>query len=362
MSFVPSLQSRDRVNRVDTLMELTPKDREQESQTKVEAERSFQEHFHRVYKGGRAEIYKISEVEPGERFYIPLSCRFAIDVKNGTQINRTLSNPSFDNRLEIASAITKALSASAICENPDLDRFERELKDPFLKAYLTGNDLEFTKYIENVHLRPLAKYELDTVPLLGSLDLAPNRALLLSKLEKSSGVGSDRAYWLAPQSRYWSRARGVKRLVRGVTGFLRKDTPTDVASDEQLQKALLKIIFQSQEADDAVLTQTYQNTLPSLFFSRGQVLSGRVEVLLCPGRLMAALYHYAIEESPMTVPIGFLSSEPAYLDAAAKLFAETCNETAIYKLGSKGAKSLASYSELEFIAPRLLGVDMTIVQ
>lgn len=45
MSFVPSQGIKDRVNRVGTLMELAPKDLERESRTKVEAERSFQEHF-----------------------------------------------------------------------------------------------------------------------------------------------------------------------------------------------------------------------------------------------------------------------------------------------------------------------------
>jgi hypothetical protein len=349
MSFVPSQGTKDRVNRVGTLMELAPKDVQRESRTKVEAERSFQEHFHRVYSGRRAEIYKISDVEAGERFYIALSCRFSIDVKDGTEVRRVLSDPSFDNRLEISSAISKVLSAVDPSENPDLGEFEEYFSGSLIGQYLTGNSFDLAGYVRDVHLKPQTRYTGDTIPIIGSLHLESNRTLLLSKLKNDEDSGPGSAYWLAPQNRYWSRSRFVNGLVRVITGFLKKGNTGPDGVNDQANKSLMKVLIQAPRMDDREVANVYENTFPSLFITTTSIMSGRVELLLYPGRVMCALYHYRVENSPMAIPIGILSSNPEHLARASELFTRACAEQHVYKLDHKGGRTLALHKDFEFI-------------
>jgi hypothetical protein len=233
MSFQPK-DTRERANRVNTAMELIPKNIERESRTKVEAERSFQEHFHEIYKGGRAEIYKISDVDPGDRYYIPLDCTFSIDIEDGIQVDRTLSDVTFDNRLEISSAISKVLSVSEGTENPEIAKFQLSFKDPFLAPYLSGETLDFPRYVQNVHLQPTLRNSNTLIPVIGCLHLAETRSQIAALLKEAHESDSEKAYWLAPQTRYWSRSRAISSLTRTITSFIRKSAPSVDSRGEQM--------------------------------------------------------------------------------------------------------------------------------
>jgi hypothetical protein len=349
MSFVPSQGNKDRVNRVGTLMGLTPRDLQKESRTKVEAERSFQEHFHRVYSGSRAEIYKISDVEAGERFYIALSCRFSIDVKDGIEVRRVLSDPSFDNRLEISSAISKVLSSVDPSENPDLAEFEKYFSGTSISQYLAGSSFDLTGYLRDVHLKPQTRHIGDTIPIVGGLHLESNRTLFLSKLKDHDDSVAGFAYWLAPQNRYWSRSRFVNGFVRSITGYLKKASTASEGASDLVNKSLMRVLLQNPQMEDRELANIYENAFPSLFITRASIMSGRVELLLYPGRVMCALYHYRIENSPMAIPIGILSTDPGQLLRASELLTRACGEQDIYRLDHKGQRSMAVHKDFEFI-------------
>ena len=349
MSFVPSQGIKDRVNRVGTLMELAPKGSERESRTKVEAEKSFQEHFHRVYSGRRAEIYKISDIEAGERFYIALSCRFSIDVKDGTEVRRVLSDPSFDNRLEISSAISKVLSAVEPPENLGFGEFQDYFEGMSISQYMAGKSFDLTGYLRDVHLRPQFRHTGNTVPIIGGLHLESNRTLFLSKLKDDVEHSAGFAYWLAPENRYWSRSRSVNGLVRSITQHLKKANTTAEATGDLVNKSLMKVLIQNPSMEDRELANVYENAFPSLFVTKSSIMGGRVEVLLYPGRAMCALYHYRIENSPMAVPIGVLSTDPANLLKASELLTRACNAENVFKLDHKGARTAAVHKDFEFI-------------
>jgi hypothetical protein len=349
MSFVPSQGIKDRAKRVATLMELSPRDLERESRTKVEAEKSFQEHFHRVYSGRRAEIYKISDVEAGERFYIALSCRFSIDVKDGIEVRRVLSDPTFDNRLEISSAISKVLSAVEPSENPGFTEFQHYFGDTLIGQYLTGESFDPPGYLRDVHLKPQVRHSGDTVPIIGALHLELNRTLLLSHIKDQSESIASFAYWLAPQNRYWSRSRFINGFVRSITQHLKKSNATAEGASDLVNKTLMKVLMQNPSMDDRELTNIYEGTFPSLFVTKSSIMGGRVELLVYPGRVMCALYHYRAENSPMAIPIGVLSTNPEQLLKATELFSRACADQNVMKLDHKGHSTPAVHKDFEFI-------------
>jgi hypothetical protein len=349
MSFVPSQGTKDRVNRVGTLMGLAPKDLERESRTKVEAERSFQEHFHRVYSGRRAEIYKISDVEAGARFYIALSCRFSIDVKDGTEVRRVLSDPSFDNRLEISSAISKVLSAVEPSENPNFAEFADYFSGTLMGQYQAGISFDLTGYLRDVHIRPLDRHTGDTVPIIGGLHLESNRTLLLSKLKDHDEAAPGFAYWLAPENRYWSRSRFVNGFVRSITQHLKRARTTAEGASDPVNKSLMRVLIQNPSMEDRELANVYENAFPSLFVTKSSMMGGRVELLIYPGRVMCALYHYRVENSPMAIPIGVLSINPDHLLKASELLTRACAEQNVFRLDHKGQRSMAVHDDFEFI-------------
>ncbi|HFW5179130.1 TPA: hypothetical protein ACIBV2_003142, partial [Salmonella enterica subsp. enterica serovar Potsdam] len=68
------------MKRVNSLVELAARNIERQSKTIQYAEQAFQEHFHSICKKNKAEIYKISAVDAGEHFSIPLPCMFYLDL------------------------------------------------------------------------------------------------------------------------------------------------------------------------------------------------------------------------------------------------------------------------------------------
>lgn len=347
MSFVPSQQTRDRVNRVGTMMELVPKDSQRESRAKVEAERSFQKHFHRVYKGGRAEIYKISDVEAGPRFYIPLSCRFAIDVQDGATVRRVLSDNSFDERLEISSAISKVLSLVEPADNPQFAEFASAFTDSQIGKYLVADQFDLKSYLRNVHLQPFSYHVGEAVPIIGNLHLESNRALLLSRLKSDDLADTENAYWLAPETRYWSRSRSINGLARSIAGLLKKNRHQD--GDEQANKVLLKVLLQAPRTQEREITNIYGGTFSALFSTKDSVMGRRTEIFLCPGRVMCALYYFRTKDSPMAIPMGIISSKPDHLLKAAELFTHVCASRNVYKLDQKDGRTPAKHSDFWFV-------------
>ncbi|EDC7506111.1 TPA: hypothetical protein ACIVHJ_003763, partial [Salmonella enterica subsp. enterica serovar Virchow] len=105
ISFSPAGRP-NRLKRVNSLVELAARNIERQSKTIQYAEQAFQEHFHSICKKNKAEIYKISAVDAGEHFSIPLPCMFYLDLDGQVNIRRDIDNEAFNNRLEISEAIT----------------------------------------------------------------------------------------------------------------------------------------------------------------------------------------------------------------------------------------------------------------
>lgn len=346
MSFMPAHENSDRLRRSFLMVELTPRNAEKESRTKFWAEQSFQENFHRINRGKRAQIYKISDVEPGERFLIPLSCRFGIRVDSGIQIARSLSDTNFDNRLEISEAISESIGGTASADNSAFHQFVELFDDEVMRRYLRNDEMDIVSYIDDVHITQRVNSSEDIVPIIGSLHLPHNKRKLIDAISRLNLTAPVETFWIAPQARFWSRSRYVRTLVRDLTNALSGRSENSVTDDDEVPQ--LKIFLQFGAVHDVEFSKIYAESLPNVFASSAAVVGGRLELLMIPGQLVCPMFHFQIEESPLSIPIGIISMKPNHLESAAALIRTLVNGEGctVYKLDKQAKRTPIKMDDL----------------
>jgi hypothetical protein len=359
ISFSPA-ERPSRLSRVRSLIELTPQDPDKQSKTIQWAERSFQENFREICKKDRAEIYKISDVDAGERFNIPLPCIFHVNFDGPTSIQRDIDDESFGDRLEIAEAISDAMAGSDRRTNDNLENFIAIFDDDVLKKYISNETFDLRRYVQDVHLTKAHNYLHGKVtPLLGSLYLKRNAAILQDWLrvwavEESTSQDERQetlsALWLAPQSRLWARTRAAKELLQTINRALVPKSVGDLNAPARGVRTVLQI----DRVDHHIATKTYRDTFPKLVASSQVLMGGNLELFLLPHRFMCALFHFRLEHHPVTVPFGFISSHGPHLDAATHLISRHILERGnmILLHGGQEGEPFDQVKEFSFLQPR----------
>jgi hypothetical protein len=345
MSFLPASDHSDRLQRAFLMVELAPRNAERESKTKFWAEQSFQENFHQINRGKRAEIYKISEVEPGERFLIPLSCRFGLRIDGGIQVSRSLSDANFDNKLEIAEAISEALGISATQNGNALDEFCKAFDGVISQDYFESGVFSLSRYVDDVYLRHRITLSAGVTPIIGSLHMAHNRRILIDALKELKLPSPVDAYWIAPQARFWSRSRFIRSFLRDVTSELAGGL-NDSSEDETVGPTI-KVLLQMGNLPDHEFMKVYCESFPLVYASSGSALKGKVELFMVPGQLVCAIYHHYVEESPLTIPLGFVSSRPDHLKGASAIMHQlVTGDSLLYKLDRRALRQPVTAEDL----------------
>ena len=322
ISFSP-VERAGRMRRSRSMVELSP-DPGKESNTIQWAEQSFQKHFSKICNKDRAEIYKITDIDPGERFVIPLPCVFNLNLDSRIEIRRQIDDESFGERLEIARAISDAISNQDARDNDNFENFVEIFDDNILRSFISKNTFDLRSYVQEVHLYGKTTYQNGkVVPVLGSLHLARNEKMLLEWVkawtESDDGVDANpvtlSACWLAPSSRLWSRSSAARELVKKIDRGLVHGDP---ATDEEQKSGGVCALFQMGKGSSAELYYTYRDTFSKLYGTSAQLLGGNIEIFLLPQRFVCALFHFH-QDHPISIPIGFISSDPVHLAAATDL-------------------------------------------
>ena len=329
ISFSPARKP-TRFHRTNAMVELSARDPNKESKTIYWAERSFQEHFRKILRQDRVEIYKISKVDAGEHFMIPAPCIFSFKLDSQLEIKRSLDEETVADHLEIARAISDVLSVPETSGNAHVGKFIAFFDDPVLSKYLTGQRFEFERYLEGVHVTRTTRYEGGVEPLLGALHLPRNRRTLLQWIKSSfeSEARTDQpsalnAFWLGPSTPFWSRSNKIRPLADQINRVLKGNTLEDHGEEpereEQRKEAGLRTILQlsdTRDRDENAGAHRYNFT--RLFGTDGEVLGRKCELFLVPKRFVAVLFHYS-HNHPVSVPFGFISSDAGHVEKARQL-------------------------------------------
>jgi hypothetical protein len=340
ISFSPA-ERPTRLRRVRSQVELATRNFDKESRTIQFAEQSFQNNFSHICRKEKAEIYKISEIDAGERFSIPLPCVFQLELGGQPSIRRNIDDESFGSRLEIAEAITDALANQERGDNDGLKEFIQAFDDELMARYVSGQTFDLRRYVQDVHLVKLCTYADDRVtPLLGALYLPRNAAGLLQRIESAlahpgpesltdagdSAEGSSsgqaptleqvprHATWCAPRSSLWARSRGARDLAQNMNSLLFAKV-----SDEPIPPTGLRVVLPTPRGGGREMEFVYRDQFPRILGANFTLMGGNLELLVVADVLVCAMFHFRLAHQPVAVPIGFVSSNPAHIRAASML-------------------------------------------
>jgi hypothetical protein len=345
ISFNPAGRT-SRIKRVRSQVELAMRNFDKQARSIQFAEQSFQQNFRQICKKEKAEIYKISAVDAGERFSIPLPCMFHLDLEGQASVRRDIDDESFGSRLEISEAITDALASQERGNNESLRDFIRNFDDALLGRYVVGDAFDLRRYAQDVHLSKTAVYgDARVTPLLGALQLQGNASRLLERIgaelaqlelamldeEKSDRVAgvleSDASVatipehlhrdgvWWAPQLTLWARSRGARDLFQKLDQLLEPQ----VKSAASARKTGMRVVVPGDHRSSRARLSVYWDQFPRLLGADVSLMNGNLELLLVPGLLVCAMFHFHLAHQPIAVPIGFMSSHPDHLRMASVL-------------------------------------------
>lgn len=313
----------DGAKRARLMVEVPADDPDKESKSRLWAERSFQENFDRIYRGSRAEIYKITDVEGSTRFLLAVPCTFSISLDDELAIRRSLPEDYMSERLELSQAITALLAYPPMPDNASLGEFARLFPNSAVREFIGDNG--------NFNLRVFLARAIATdstgsnmAPVIGSLHLNRNRKLLETWIGALPKVSVDQValHWIAPTVPFWARSRAMRPLVRDLRKLLALPVesagPQETSSEESAESSNVKILLQGVQDGDRHVTKTYGHTLPEVFGTSASVLGGKLELLLVPNQFICALYHYHVRHA-LSIPIGFMSTDENDIGTAAEL-------------------------------------------
>ncbi len=142
--------------------------------------------------------------------------------------------------------------------------------------------------------------------------LAP---ILVSRIENATEVKSNPFSWIAPSDPFWSKSN---RLAVALSDFLHK------AETKEKKLYAPRLYVPILDADDQRSRRQWKQEIdPYSSNARGLVegfLGGNVEVLLFEGELVVIIYHLSAPESyPVTLPIGFISTDKKFVGVIEKV-------------------------------------------
>lgn len=367
ISFNPAARGSG-LKRSRPMVELTPPDPDKVSRTIHWAERSFEQNFSRICQKNNAQIYKISEVEPGEHFTVPLPCTFHLNFEGPVSIRRDIDDANFGQRREIAEAITDAMAIQERRQNDHLENFIEMFDDEVLRGYCNQEKFDLKQYVMDVHLAQTVHYSLSHVtPIFGSLHLPRNSLRLLewvkqaqAKLETDEQSQDDAqqatktkqvldACWLAPNSRLWSRSRAAKVLVSDLNKALSGQAKDGTQNPVHRVKALLQL--EGERKDQAY---NHMDTFGHLYWTPESLMNGDLELFLLPGHFVCALYHFHLPHNPISVPIGFLSTAPHHLATTKEMIVDRLLKRGKVQSMSKAATQQDTKQAFSFLLPNIM--------
>jgi hypothetical protein len=340
ISFSPALRP-NRLKRVRSQVELATRNLDKQSRTLQFAEQSFQQNFRQICAKEKAEIYKISAVDPGERFSIPLPCVFHLDLNGQVGVRRAIDDESFGSRLEISEAITDALANHDRSNNESLRDFIGTFDDELLGRYVSGDSFDLRRYVQDVHLTKVCGYDDGRItPVLGALHLRRNSALLLERIgaelipadpppQGSDGDDAAKeahgekaapevkhwdALWWAPQSVFWARSRSARDLVQKLDRLLEPQP-----NGPSPQAGGVRVVVPGDRRLSRERFSVYRDQFPRLLGADISLMNGNLELLLVPELLVCAMFHFHLAHQAIAIPFGFMSSHPDHLRAVSAL-------------------------------------------
>ena len=150
ISFSPIRRSGS--GRSKAYVEIRPTDTDKESNTVHWAERALIQHFREICRLQKAEIYKISEVDPGERLNLALNCTFRVSLDGQADVSRSFSDLALEQNKELAESISDALGSGTLKSNDGFWELLRVFQTDFKTHFSERSRFDVSSYLDYVHV------------------------------------------------------------------------------------------------------------------------------------------------------------------------------------------------------------------
>ncbi|WP_343653876.1 hypothetical protein [Herbaspirillum sp.] len=331
-------------------------------QTIEKAQDAFQLHFSAIERFEQNDeekraydVYKVDSIASGKRFSVPLSIHFDVDLDGN--IEYTVDGLEYlDEQL---SSIVTQLTADRIGKldsHPDhFSNFIKVFEDSVLSQYsrlehddesnssdkLKGTlrlkkpaEFRFADYVREVHgIGDGLKYDGGASrAVLGALYLKKNQSRLgdaigvsLRKYKARSDSKTHyptKFYWVLPDSELWGRTDLVRTTI---------DLLNDVTAREWGESLEIVAIAPADQNENLDKIKRKAHLLLEAGFSEvflGPCLSSseRFELLILPSVHAATMYQWKVPtQDVLSVPIGFLTSEPTRLKKLLAFLQKACS-------------------------------------
>jgi len=327
-------------------IELTWKDEERVSQSIDNAIKTFENNFIEYVEKfkyvnlndrERFQIYKISAIEAGDRFFFTINLNIYIDVEDQEQFK--FDYPIFSDaekykRSLIIESIADSLSQRSSNQSKFyLKTFAAIYNDIFIPSYIKGEKFELKDYLKEVLKRDVNTYEGSTQPIIGAAYLEPNLKIIDAYLNQKSLFFEDNhsnssnfispILWIKPKNDLWGKNDDVFELAE-----LLKSNPTI----KGYKRDKLILFSPKQEKDEENNNFIFRYGKNSIFdrilFWGVAVIPENFEIILCPYHFVVALYHHIPDPtSKLTIPFGIVSREPKIVSSFQQyLYGKFCCE------------------------------------
>lgn len=305
-----------------------PIDQSQIGESTRLAEQAYQRHFQRILKArektnDKIDIYKISNVKSDKIFGTPLDVGFYLNENQ--EVERHISyedDAPQEYKLGLESAVSDVLHSTLSTQSKWLEEFVERFDDRLIRQFVSKKGFDFSNYVRSVHLRKEVSYAEGTIPLIGNLYMPENAEKIVSMLESSlplleAGKESrllTSSAWLAPDYRFWGRSNLFEEFYFG----LQKGLPQSKKKCASHMEVVHILYPGGREAIRHIQGQFWSKQEKSVHFHAGELMGGRIEILLVPTCFACVLFHFSSSSGNTfsLAPFGFVTKDPKLIKEA----------------------------------------------
>lgn len=294
------------------------------------AEQAYQKNFKKILRDKERtkdviDIYKISNIKSKKLFEIPLKVTFALSERN--EIERMIDydeDATEDFRLAVEAAVSDVLQTTESSQNDWLINFIEHFDDPLLRNYISRNGFEFDKYIREVFDSRSVAYSDSRTPFLGNIYMPNNQEAVLQGISAAmtsatGGLNLMSGVWMAPDYRFWGRTALLDDFYNKAERLLSQPKK----SRQNVAQEFFLLFPGIRETKWILERQLWSKPAKNIHFYSGNVMGGRVEILLLPASFACVLFHYRPPGNSMAlIPLGFITTDLLLIEKAKELIGQ----------------------------------------
>lgn len=269
-------------------------------------------------------VYSVRDCISKGRRFVPISVPF-VALSDG-RIGREPILDALGRRNEELAALVRERVADSVAlgvGRPDdgLGQFVETFSDTVLPRFLGAAGFDFDSYLREVHGKEAsAVYPKGVKPLFGNLYLERNRKDLIARLARLNIRRPLKpALWMPPDYPLWGRGLPLQETLRSIYADVREG---GVRTGAELEVHLIAKCEEGSEHQTLNLFRFQE--MRHLHFVRPkvgrQLMDGRLELFVIPGRFVAALYHLSPRGSEgFWAPVGIASVVPQHVHLGQRL-------------------------------------------